>query len=86
VIEDDMDRGAESTLAEDCQDAYAVLDELIEQLSEMCEEQTEWREEIDRQNLARLLDDIAQVQRVIYLLREIVDPNGSPSTDDPNPN
>jgi hypothetical protein len=65
------------TLAADCQDAYAVLDELIEQLSELCEEQTEWREEIDRANLARLLDDIAQVQRVIYLIREIVDPNSN---------
>lgn len=81
--EDRMDREAEESLAQDCQDAYAVLDELIEQLSEACEEQTEYREEIDRQNLQRLLDDIAQVQRVIYLVQEIVDPNGPPSTDDP---
>jgi hypothetical protein len=70
-------------LAEDLRGAYAVLDELIEQLAEACEEQTEWREEIDRQNLQRLLDDIAQVQRVIYLVQEIVDPLGAPSTDDP---
>jgi hypothetical protein len=59
---------------DDLEDAYAVLDELEEQIAEACEEQTEWREEIDRQNLRKLLDDIDAVQRVKLLIRQIVDP------------
>jgi len=74
--------GEEQFIA-DCQDTYAILDELEEQLCEACEEQTEWREEIDRQNLRQLLDDIDKVQRVRMLVMEIVDPLGPPSTDDP---
>jgi len=66
-----------------CQDAYAVLDELAEQLAEACEEQTTWREEIDRQNLRVLLDDLDKIDRVKMLIQEIVDPLGKPSTDDP---
>lgn len=71
--------------AAECEDAYAVLDELEEQLAEACEEQTTWKEEIDRNNLRRLLDDLDQVQRVKMLIQEIVDPLGPPSTDDPVP-
>ena len=67
------------------QDAYSVLDELEEQLEEACEEQTTWREEIDRQNLRKLLDDLDAVQRAKLLIMEIVDPLGRPSTDDPAP-
>ena len=66
-----------------CQDTYAVLDELAEQLAEACEEQTTWREEIDRQNLRVLLDDLDRIDRVKMLIQEIVDPLGKPSTDDP---
>lgn len=76
---------ATEQVAADCQDTYAILDELETQLEEACEEQTEWGEEIDRQNLRRLLDDLDMVQRVRYLVMEIVDPDGPPSTDDPIP-
>jgi hypothetical protein len=62
-----------------------VLDELEEQLSESCEEQTTWKEEIDRQNLRKLLDDLDAVQRVKLLIMEIVDPLGPPTPDDPIP-
>jgi len=74
---------AEAEIIQNCADAYAVLDELTEQLAEACEEQTEWKEEIDRQNLRKLLDDLEAVQRVKMLVMEIVDPLGKPSTDDP---
>jgi len=57
-----------------CRDAYAVLDELLHQLEESCEEQTTWLEEIDRQNLRQLLVDIDRVQRVKMLIEQIVDP------------
>lgn len=72
-------------VADELEDAYLCLEELEEQLAEACEEQTEWKEEIDRQNLRKLLDDIDAVQRVKRLIEEIVDPLGSPSTDDPAP-
>ena len=71
------------TMMELCMDAYTVLDELEAQLSEACGEQTEWLEEIDRQNLRQLLNDIDIVQRVRMLIQEIVDPLGKLSTDDP---
>jgi hypothetical protein len=64
----------EEEIAAEIDGAYLVLDELEEQLAEACEEQTEWREEIDRQNLRKLLDDIDQVQRVRMLIQQIVDP------------
>lgn len=64
---------------------YMILEELEEQLAEACEEQTEWKEEIDRQNLRKLLDDLDAVQRVRMLVMEIVDPSGAPSPDDPIP-
>lgn len=72
-------------LVAECEDAYVVLDELEEQLSEACEEQTTWKEEIDRQNLRKLLDDLDAVQRVKLLIMEIVDPHGPPTPDDPIP-
>jgi len=77
---------AQEQMIVDCQTAYAILEELEEQLAEACGEQTEWREEIDRQNLRHLLVDIERVQRVKMLIEEIVDPLGRPSTDDPAPN
>jgi DNA replication initiation complex subunit (GINS family) len=55
-------------------DADAVLEELETELADACDEsETEWREEIDRQNLRRLMDDIEQVQRVRILIREILE-------------
>lgn len=71
--------------ADDCNTAYGILDELEEQLAESCEELTTWKEEIDRQNLRQLLDDLDAVQRVKLLLMEIVDPHGPPTPDDPIP-
>lgn len=65
---------AELEMINNCEVAYAILEELEEQLAESCEEQTEWKEEIDRQNLRKLLDDIDQVQRVRMLIQQIVDP------------
>ena len=58
--------------------AYAILEELEEQLAEACSEQTEWEEEIDRQNLRKLLDDLDAVKRVELLIREILDPGEQP--------
>jgi len=73
----------EMSFQEDLNTTYAMLDELVEQLAEACEEQTEWKEEIDRQNLRSLLQSIDEVEHVRGWIQEILDPLGKPSTDDP---
>ena len=79
----DRDNESITEMVQLCVDAYTVLEELQEQLAEACEEQTTWKEEIDRQNLRKLLDDLDAAQRVMMLIQEIVDPMGPPSPDDP---
>jgi len=77
------DESAGMQFQADLNTTYAILDELIEQLSEECNSQTEWKEEIDRQNLRSLLQSIDEVEHVKYWIGEILDPLGNPSTDDP---
>jgi hypothetical protein len=64
----------EGSVRLDYEVAYEVLDALEAELVEDCEEaETEYREEIDRQNLRQLMDDIERIQRVKMLIEQILD-------------
>lgn len=60
------------SMTDNIEDVIEALEDLQQRLGQACEEQTEWDEEIDRQNLRQLLDDIDRVERVKMLMREIV--------------
>src|SRR5215831_601361 len=84
-VSDGPDTGYESrnddaadVFADDIRATYAILDELLERLYEDCNTQTEWGEEIDRQNLRSLLQGIDEVEHVKAWVVEILDPYGSP--------
>ena len=64
----------ECSLTNEIAVAYGVLNNLLDELVETCEEsETEYREEIDRQNLRQLMDDIDLVERVKLLIEQILE-------------